>query len=757
MTKRKNTGLIRYGTRKYTRKPQKFQEGGFAAVSQAYDWRDDPYELMLLDQKSKEANARIKANKSSTGKTPKIGGIKALTGGLAGATDAANQAFRALYKTYTDKIRENGIGWVNGEEGQLMHQDIVNRGTEMEYRLKTQKSNFDDAYGKIDVKDRNALAISAMGNVMVRDRTNPSSVSRISLTDYMGKIEKFEILTITDFAKWKNERDSSMNTTLEDEFLKKNAVDRGSIYNTFVKPFNENLQYAIEGDKIVKGDGTTKDSQWTKATFRAGIKNILMDGSFDDAVQRGGNSQESHIGAAVTSIFSSIMDENALTADRSRLLASLQAEVLRDKKHLVELLQKTSPEERAKYLDTQVKLALINKVVDQGSKKYSGGSEASSGTNEVNTTKAAGSRHLATILRFKDGTQTKKYMMGQRVLADGDERVVAFTTPMVDGGIQSADLKLKLSPKDLDEQQQNKLDGNNAINEIARTNVIYGENGMKYEDMGVPKKFFDQYGVITRGSEVSVVMMPYDKDGNMMVTKFGQLKNIKMDIRRAFKKSMDSALSKLNPPLDGIAANQLIPGSRNPEVQAAYNEYLMWITKSINIKEIRAEYDAAADKKGGASADLTAHFNQATEAYRAVDAASKLVKGIMGDVFMEPTAMVNMSFDNDDFDLKGAIETASKRNNYGMGTVQDLEPIEREFLQDTNKIDKTNYFSPDHVYKTNIFMRLKPLDIHAFEQGQKTAAAVKLGNIDDAVKRFINASGTISNPDLKNTYLFAIN
>jgi hypothetical protein len=34
------------------RKTQAFQEGGTVAVSKAYDWRDDPYELMLLQQKA---------------------------------------------------------------------------------------------------------------------------------------------------------------------------------------------------------------------------------------------------------------------------------------------------------------------------------------------------------------------------------------------------------------------------------------------------------------------------------------------------------------------------------------------------------------------------------------------------------------------------------------------------------------------------------------------------------------------------------
>jgi hypothetical protein len=753
MTKRKNTGLIRYGTRNYTKKLQKFQEGGFAAVSKAYDWRDDPYELMLLDQKSKEANSRIRANKSSSGATPKIGGMKALTGGLDGATDAANAAFRDVYDRYTDSIKANGLAWVNSEEGQLMHQEIVNYGTQLEYKLKSQKTNFDEALGAIDNQDRNALAISSEGNIMVRRRDDPTQVTRMSLNDYMGNIKSVEALTISDFAKWKKEKDGSMNTTLEDEFLKKNAVDRGSIYDTFIKPFNNTLQYAIEGEKIMKGDGTTKETQWDKTTFRAGLKNILNDGSFEDAAQRGDNSQESFIGKAVTSMFTEIMEENR--GDRSRLLASLQAEVLRDKGHLGKLMTITEPNERAKYLNTQVQLALINKVVDEGSKKYSGGTETASTSSDINNVRASGSRGLSTILRFFDGTQTKQYKMGQETIADGEERVVAFTAPMVKGGLQQADLNLNLAPKDENEQKQNKLGENEAINQIAMTGEIYSESGDKLSDLGMPSTFMDKYGVITRGSQADVVMMPYDKDGNMMVKQFGQVTSIKLDIRKAFKKSMDEALSKLDPPLDGIPANKLIPGSRDPKVQAAYSEYLMWVDKSMpdNLARIRKEYEEAENK----TPELQANLNQAVAAYSAVDKASKIIKGMFGNVTMMPTLMVNVSFDNDDFDLKGAIEASAKASNYGVGTVQDLDKTEREFLQDTNKIDKTNYFSPDHVYKTNIFMPLKTLQAQANEAGQKTAATIKLGNIDNEAKKFINASGLISNPDMRNTYLFAIN
>jgi hypothetical protein len=52
---KKDNGILKI-PRIRTRKTQAFQEGGTVAVSKAYDWRDDPYELMLL-QKAAQTTA----------------------------------------------------------------------------------------------------------------------------------------------------------------------------------------------------------------------------------------------------------------------------------------------------------------------------------------------------------------------------------------------------------------------------------------------------------------------------------------------------------------------------------------------------------------------------------------------------------------------------------------------------------------------------------------------------------------------------
>jgi hypothetical protein len=55
-------GILKYGTRGYApTKTQTFQEGGSVAFIKAYDWRDDPYELMLLQQKTAQTTRGIRA------------------------------------------------------------------------------------------------------------------------------------------------------------------------------------------------------------------------------------------------------------------------------------------------------------------------------------------------------------------------------------------------------------------------------------------------------------------------------------------------------------------------------------------------------------------------------------------------------------------------------------------------------------------------------------------------------------------------
>jgi hypothetical protein len=94
--------MVFSGTRGYApAKNTGFQEGGTVAVSKAYDWRDDPYELMLLQQKAAQTTAGIRASgrKAASG-IKKIDTFLGL-GGLPVTNDAINSISHK--KTITTK------------------------------------------------------------------------------------------------------------------------------------------------------------------------------------------------------------------------------------------------------------------------------------------------------------------------------------------------------------------------------------------------------------------------------------------------------------------------------------------------------------------------------------------------------------------------------------------------------------------------------------------------------------------------------
>jgi hypothetical protein len=60
-------GILKYGTRGYApAKTQAFQEGGTVAVSKAYDWRDDPYELITTKGCTNYCRIRASGRKAAS-------------------------------------------------------------------------------------------------------------------------------------------------------------------------------------------------------------------------------------------------------------------------------------------------------------------------------------------------------------------------------------------------------------------------------------------------------------------------------------------------------------------------------------------------------------------------------------------------------------------------------------------------------------------------------------------------------------------
>ena len=119
MHKRKNIGIIKYGSRLTKNKPViKFQTGGAASVASGYEWREDPYELMLMKQEAAglgEMGKRKTSGKSgsrSTAKDPKMRSFDVLEGGFKGTRDVLNSNYKALQEKYMDEVARNPGEWL---------------------------------------------------------------------------------------------------------------------------------------------------------------------------------------------------------------------------------------------------------------------------------------------------------------------------------------------------------------------------------------------------------------------------------------------------------------------------------------------------------------------------------------------------------------------------------------------------------------------------------------------------------------------
>lgn len=769
MSKRKISGLIKYGQRSYSNnnKIPKFQEGGFAAVSSAYDWRDDPYELMLLEHKSRTDNSSIRANRngrngsnSGSSSSSKLQSFKPITHGLPAAAMEGSKLAFGWYSDYYKQVQQNGPAWARSDKGQYAYQSVMFKISTLDHQLKLHEDNFNKALDAIDEDDRSALALSASGNVMVQNISSPREYSKMSIKDYMGSLDKYRAITINDFVAWKKGADKSMNPALEDEFLRKNPVGKTSIYKTFIEPHEDNLQFSIKQNKVFKNvsDKPNQPSQQLPVNlFKAGLANMMSNGTME-AVSMGGeeNKTKTFIAEAVNSVFDDIMKHQS--SNNSRLLASLRAEVLQDSFHLSKLFNLKTEEERATYLHDNIKAALVEKVVTKG--KASSSSETENELAPSNPNPAT-SPYAANVLRFAQPDQVTTYNGGSHVEVEGEDRVVDYKAPMIANVLSAAELNVT-SDKNATEEalKNNTLTYNKAITGIAYTNNenITAENGETLVDLLGSKPAADfilNYTVITRGTTASMVMMPYyvtgDKKGKMAVNKSPKFKDIILSVKKAFKDSKDSS----DPDIKNTPANKLLPGNIDPKTSKIYNSYLSWLSKASDLEKLEKIYKEAK-QAGKPYENSYSDFQDAFAAKVALmKAGTQSQKLFNAKIMFEKTLIVNITADSDTIDIKSAMDKASKISGYGKaGMLLEASSDETKFIEGLSQ-DTTNIL-PDKIYTMNIFLKGKPLSLEAAEANQKMKDVQQLGKIGSQILKYINNSSFASNPNMHNAYILAL-
>jgi hypothetical protein len=742
-------GILKYGTREYTpNKTQAFQEGGSVAVSRAYDWRDDPYELMLLQQKAAQTTAGIRASgrksNSASSANKKIDTFSRIEGGLPVTNDAINDVTSKSQEDYYNKVRSGEEGWASTTEGQIEFQKIVNEGKRLQEKAKTEETNFTNALGKIDSEDMQTYAISSRDGLMVRDATGKGQ--RVNMSTYVSNIDKFSVMTINDFSEWKKNEDTALQSQLTDEFLKENAVGYNTMRKTYIDGKEDTIQYAFRNGQIVK-KGATGDALgpdiYDVELFKKGLNNMMAGGGFygpDSTVAK--ESQTSKGLEVVNTIYSDIMGGSAKD---SRLGASLTAELLRDQRHIENISKISGVQEKINYIEEKKKLLLVSKIVDKNTKPSSGGgSESDSEDSPEIKHKTTGTALLADLEAVYNPNEVSQFTIGVNTDDIKKRTVNDVNMPMVRGGLTSANLKLVIDPEASPDVKNaaNNFMQNQAIDAYSDKSELYLPSGQNFRSLlgnsaEAVRQFISEDAVIAPNQNMPIVFVPMDASGKVRIQDMLKLTPMKIDARKAFIKS---SKGKLGTTVISTPAENLLPGNMSSKAQSDTREYTMWIQKGMEVERYRKESIANPNSTPAAN-----NFAMAMDAQKVIQNSSATFKRVVGGaaISLQPMLGTWIVFDNDRYNLVESVKTVIA-GGFGKDMILKASPKEKEFLQGVNKIDITNYFDTDNVHKMMVFTKIKSLKKSSAEQGEKLQGLAVMGELDDKMANFMSTRSALT-------------
>lgn len=755
MIRRKITGILQYGTRKYPALAQKFQEGGFVAVGKGYDWRDDPYEIMLLKQKAAEENAYIKASRVGSGgsKSPGLGKsgknidtLGRVEGGLLVTNNAFNARIQKLEKEYYDKVLADPE-WAGNAEGQIAFQRIVNETKRLEGIAKTEEEDFKTALDKIDIEDRQSLAVSADNNVMAWEAATGKGV-KLKMSDYLGNLDKFLIMKVDEFATWKKNNDTELQSSLTDEFLKKNAVGYNTLRKTYIDSREDTISnsFTVVKGKIVKKNADESTSESTIIDldqFKKGLTNLMNNKGFYEGTSVQEASRTNAPLEVANTIFSEIMAGAGLN---SRLDASLKAELLADRRQIEYMYKNVAAKDRESYLEEQKKWLLVSKIVDKNSKKDT---ESSNTDSDVSDYKSKATPLLGDMNSFFDSGSVTRFTFGKGMASPGGGRVVDLNLPMVKDGLTPAEILTVSAEKATEDEKRraNNIYHNPAIQKYTDLTDLYSGGGVNFRSL-LPsnedvKSFFAGDTVIAPDETMPIVLMPMDGDGKIRAKEFMELASVKMYGKKAFLKSV-AGVPGMN---ITTRAEDLLPGNLDPKMNKDSKEYQRWIKKGFDIKMY------AKRVRENRTPENIANYKMASDALKVIQYTKAAFDNKFGGspIKMQPMLGTWIIFDDDNANVKEAMDKNPR--TIGNSMIRKLSAREKAFLQDTNGIDNFNWKS-DNIYKTMVFSKIKNLGKAAAEEGEKLPGVAQYAEMYDKMLNAVSGNAAASNPELRNIALY---
>jgi hypothetical protein len=780
MHKRKLLGILKYGNRKYPKK--KFQSGGTASSAGGYDWRDDPYEKHLAQEKlAKQRMEARKNNKKTPGALTKLPATSftQLSGGLNGSLSSAQAIYSQAKDAYFDQIKslgDQGIAWANSVDGRRAYQKVLDLGVTLQTRLKNEKAEYDKLVGDLEKTDRDTLAISE-NKAFVKELSKDDEgnlvgkFNVIDLDSYYEDPDKYRILTLNDFANWKANYDKSMDTNLMSEFLGKGAISQESLYDNYIKDSIGDIGLEFVKDNIVL-TGANGNTTLEKDKVKQYIENIANGGSgFEDmpATYTEISSNKEKLNTLIDDIYRRVKDS---VPQSSRLISSMQAAVLANRDVQEELKKKKTPEEKRQYIFSEIKLllasrVLLNEKVKRKERKNSevGGNNIKSDNDIIN---ASGISYIV------DGDNAKPYAW-ELPMKDGHKMI--YEAQGISGGGGEAALigvDQSMGIKDDPEKAKENLLGKNTI---LRKNLnmqdVYIGYGLDIVDAENSKG--DSQGtnlldnlLIQPGSAIDTVYLP-TIDGKPAITLMVQMRKQKLAVREEFIKSYN----KHNPDKKiNIKADELFPGNKDEGKANAYKEYLRWLSYATQLDGLQKQ---ATSKDSTELQKETAlkSYKMGKEAAKVMlvqaSAVKKLLRG--NKVVVKPFAKISVITNGDSwkgwFAGDNIIDTIEKHVKSVLklsgADAKNIDRVSEQFVKKTDtykgyvenmKLDKFNIGFDDN-YIFDVFIPHKNRGISATYNGQNAKEAKQQAEIEEAITRVMNTYSNIGDVrDIKSHALF---
>lgn len=768
MHKRNIGGILKYGERTYKNPTGKLQAGGgFSAYAKGYNWREDPYELMLLQNKFKQNRASTyadglgsigsgKGTRAGSSKITQMSDMPTLEKGLSGSRRIAQNQLDAQVHEFRSLVAANGVDWVKGYDGQVAYQQLIRNATTLNAELISEKEQFDTSLS--EYKDKNGtnldtLAISSNNSMFVIEKGVQGAKS-ITSSEYLTNMDKYQILTTGDFAAWK-QNESGMDKRSITEYLDKGAISSGSVIESYINPHEDILQYKVIKNKLIKkgAEGEADEELGNVDKMTKGLLNKMR----GQSVYQGTPTQEigdnEALEAAARSVYSTIFKASAQGS--SKLNASLMAEVLKSAENVEAMKKMGSVEERANFLQKQIAYTLLNKIINKSAIKGTKSSEGAEGgdsfSGKIDPLTGAAASLVA-------DANSDKWKIGKGIVSEGEKRVGVVSFPVEDG-LSSAELDIAQNKDSTQASKENlKINDNEMLNKFAKTDVhnMYFEDGTSVvAALGgaeAAQNWLDEDFILKNGEGAKVIWVP-TQDGKPAMKEYSEFSEISLTARREYIEAMKKAGIPVK-----ARADELLPGNMNPTKKQAYGEYKAGMSTYTQADELKAASD-----KDPSNYVLKQKSDIANAAKTIIENAHRnMLERVNQKPFvMKAYFMPAGYFDDDDKAFaEGFIK--ARKNKFGDNTVTEVNSKHaKEALQDLAGIDNWNWswLAGDSLYKTRLLVPARQAFTIRDKDGmgleaRKAAQAIEMNNM------IINKMSQVTvgaNDDIRQTARFIIN